>query len=305
MVNPIQVAPEEPNNRNRPINEYGTPKLDELGSCIIRPTITALNFELKPVMFNMLNAAGQFGGHPSEDPHAHLMKFMMISDSFIMAGVTKEALRLMIFPYSLRDLGKDWLDSLQPQSINTWEDLTGKFLRKFFPPPKTTKLRNDILGFRQLDQESLYEAWERFKEMLKKCQHHGIAEYILMQTFYNGLHGPTRALVDATAGGTMLSKSYDESWEILDTMAYNNHSWTSERATSAKSTPERLELDAITALSAQMAILSNKVDKLGQKPEVVQQVQFMPSSCVTCGGAHTYDMCPGNPEAVNYLGNNY
>ncbi|KAL3820296.1 hypothetical protein ACJIZ3_006201 [Penstemon smallii] len=242
MVNPIQIAPDEPNNRNRPINEYGTPKLDELGSSIIIPTITAPNFELKPVMFNMLNAAGQFGGHSSEDPHAHLKKFMMISDSFIISGVTKDALRLMLFPYSLRDLGKDWLDSLQPQSITSWEDLTGKVLRKFFPPPKTTKLRNDILAFRQLDQESLYEAWERFKEMLKKCQHNGIAEYILMQTFYNGLHGPTRALVDATAGGAMLSKSYDESWEILDTMAYNNHSWTSERANSAKSTPGRLEL---------------------------------------------------------------
>ncbi|NAW23538.1 hypothetical protein FGF82_23740, partial [Salmonella sp. gx-f9] len=45
---------------------------------------------------------------------------------------------------------------------------------KYFPPNKNAKLRNEITTFQQMDDESLYEAWERYKELLRKCPHHGI-----------------------------------------------------------------------------------------------------------------------------------
>ncbi|GJX92689.1 reverse transcriptase domain-containing protein [Tanacetum coccineum] len=48
-----------------------------------------------------------------------------------------------------------------------------KFINFFFPPSKTTNLRNEITNFRQIAQESFSEAWERFKELLRKCPHHG------------------------------------------------------------------------------------------------------------------------------------
>nr|GFB38586.1 zinc finger, CCHC-type [Tanacetum cinerariifolium] len=51
-------------------------------------------------------------------------------------------------------------------SITTWEDLTTRFLAQFFPPGRTVKLRNDILMFQQHHEESLSEAWTRFKDLL-------------------------------------------------------------------------------------------------------------------------------------------
>ncbi|GJX90865.1 reverse transcriptase domain-containing protein [Tanacetum coccineum] len=60
-------------------------------------------------------------------------------------------------------------DKEPPNSILTWDDLVSKFINFFFPPSKTTNLRNEITNFRQIAQESFSEAWERFKELLRKC----------------------------------------------------------------------------------------------------------------------------------------
>ncbi|GJR97363.1 MAK10-like protein [Tanacetum coccineum] len=53
-------------------------------------------------------------------------------------------------------------------SITTWEDLTTRFLARFFPQGRTAKLRNDILMFQQHQGESLLKAWTRFKDLLQK-----------------------------------------------------------------------------------------------------------------------------------------
>ena len=89
-----------------------------------------------------------------------------MSDAFKITGASQDALRLRHFPYSLRDRVKAWLNSLPPDSITTWNDLVDKFLTKYFPPTKNAKLRNKITSFHQLEDESLYEAWERFKDVL-------------------------------------------------------------------------------------------------------------------------------------------
>jgi len=54
-------------------------------------------------------------------------------------------------------------------------------------PSKTAKLRDQITRFNQKDGESLYDAWERFKEMLRLCPHHGLEKWLIVHTFYNGL----------------------------------------------------------------------------------------------------------------------
>ncbi|GKE48361.1 zinc finger, CCHC-type containing protein, partial [Tanacetum coccineum] len=60
------------------------------------------------------------------------------------------------------------LERLPTGSISTWEDLTTYFLAQFFPPKRTSKLRNDILMLQQHQGESLSEAWTRFKDLLQK-----------------------------------------------------------------------------------------------------------------------------------------
>ena len=63
----------------------------------------ANNFELKLVMFQMLQIVGQFNGLAYEDPHLYLKLFLKISDVFKIVGASQEALGLKLFPFSLRD----------------------------------------------------------------------------------------------------------------------------------------------------------------------------------------------------------
>lgn len=48
--------------------------------------------------------------------------------------------------------------------MTTWEKLAQKFLAKYFSPAKMAELINDITSFSQFEGESLYEAWERYKD---------------------------------------------------------------------------------------------------------------------------------------------
>ena len=94
---------------------------------------------------------------------------------------------------------------------------------KCFLPTKDAKLRNKITSFHQLENESLYDAWERFKKLLMRCPHYGIPYCIQLETFYNNLNPSTRLMVDASANETLLSKSYNEAYEILEWIANNNY----------------------------------------------------------------------------------
>ncbi|GKD69573.1 reverse transcriptase domain-containing protein, partial [Tanacetum coccineum] len=89
-------------------------------------------------------------------------------------GVADDALRLYLFPYSLTHHATAWFDRLPKNSIYTFQEMASKFLSKYFPPSIVTKLRNDISNFRQLPDESLFEAWERYKLSIDRCQNHNM-----------------------------------------------------------------------------------------------------------------------------------
>jgi len=69
-------------------------------------------------------------------------------------------------------------------------------------------LRDQITRFTQKDRESLYDAWDRFKEMLRLCPHHGLEKWLIVHTFYNGLLYTTKMTFDAVAGGALINKNY-------------------------------------------------------------------------------------------------
>ena len=60
-------------------------------------------------------------------------------------------------------------------------------------------------------------------------------------------------------------------------------------------------IDAITALSAQVTSLTNMVKAMTSAPAAVKQVAEL--FCVYCGEEHDFDNCLGNPVSVNYVGN--
>nr|GEV54001.1 DNA-directed DNA polymerase [Tanacetum cinerariifolium] len=62
----------------------------------------------------------------------------------------------------------------------------------FFPPSKTTNLHNEITRFQQRFDESFYEAWDRFIDLLRACPHHGFSELHQLDTFYNALNSKSK-----------------------------------------------------------------------------------------------------------------
>ncbi|GKE21311.1 reverse transcriptase domain-containing protein [Tanacetum coccineum] len=103
----------------------------------------------------------QFHGLPGDDANKYLDKFLHVTQSIKVNGVTDDALRLYLFPYSLTQHGTAWFDRLPRNSITTFQQMAKMFLGKYFPPSMVTKLRNEITNFRQRPDESLFEAWDR------------------------------------------------------------------------------------------------------------------------------------------------
>ncbi|XP_073148093.1 uncharacterized protein [Henckelia pumila] len=302
MAKHLEDNQENNDEEHRSLLEYAQPSIHSMMSSIVRPRIQANNFEIKPAIIQMIQTSIQFGGTPTDDPNVHIANFLEICDTFKHNGVTDDAIRLRLFPFSLRDKAKSWLNSLPAGSITTWEEMGQAFLSKYFPPSKTVKMRNDIINFGQLDHEMLYEAWERFKDLTRRCPHHDLPIWIQVQTFYNGLFPSNRAMIDAAAGGTLMRKTPEEAYELLEEMATNSYQWQAE-----SNIPRRIvhhEVHDFTAIAAQVEKLNRKIDGMSTLSMSVETI-----SCELCGGGHLRPDCQtGNQfmssiEQAKFVGN--
>nr|GFA70031.1 reverse transcriptase domain-containing protein [Tanacetum cinerariifolium] len=95
-------------------------------------------------------------------------------------------------------------------------DLVSKFINQFFPPSKTTNLRNEITRFQQRFDESFYEAWDRFNDLLRACPHHRFSEFHQLDTFYNALNTTDQDSLNSAAGGNFLDKMPRECLKIIE-----------------------------------------------------------------------------------------
>nr|GEX20908.1 reverse transcriptase domain-containing protein [Tanacetum cinerariifolium] len=100
---------------------------------------------------------------PGDDANRHIDKFFKITQHMKQNGISDDALRLSLFPYSLTHHAIAWYDRLLRNFIHSSDDMMMKFLLNYFPPSMVTKLRNEITKFEQKPHESLFEAWERYK----------------------------------------------------------------------------------------------------------------------------------------------
>ncbi|KAL4367757.1 hypothetical protein GQ457_05G018510 [Hibiscus cannabinus] len=254
--------------RPRPIRDYLVPILDYLNPAILAPKIQAAHFELKPLMFDMLNSIGKFGGAPHEDARQHIHAFLEVCDCFRQQGVHEDVLKLKLFPYSLHDRARAWWIGLPVGSIGSWANLCKRFLLQHNPPKMHTQLRNDIASFRQADDESMFECWDKYKELLRNCTNHGFHDCTQVMIFYNGVNAPTRMMLDASANGTLLKKSPEEAFDILDRIANNDYQFHSSRLGSGRRTHERLDLDVNYSVSAQLLAITNMLKNLQHPSQV-------------------------------------
>nr|GEU46984.1 retrovirus-related Pol polyprotein from transposon 17.6 [Tanacetum cinerariifolium] len=130
-------------------------------------------------------------------------------------GVPSTSVKLMLFLFSLEGAAQIWLDKEPPRLILTWDDLVSKFINQFFPPSKTTNLRNEITRFQQRFDESFYEAWDRFNDLLRACPHHGFSKLHQPDTFYNALNTTDLDSLNSAASGNFLDKIPRECLKII------------------------------------------------------------------------------------------
>nr|GEU86788.1 reverse transcriptase domain-containing protein [Tanacetum cinerariifolium] len=177
--------------------------MEGYGEAIVIPEILAENFEIKINLLQLVQT-NKFHGFERDNPHTHISNFKRMTSTLKYKDVPNDAIKLMLFPYSLEGAARIWYEKEPPNSILSWDDLVNKFVNQFFAPSKTTHLKNEISRFTQKFKDTFGEAWERFKEMLRACPNHGFSELTQTDTFYNGLNEQDQDSFNAEAGGNLL-----------------------------------------------------------------------------------------------------
>ncbi|GJV13302.1 reverse transcriptase domain-containing protein [Tanacetum coccineum] len=167
---------------------------------IVVPPIPAEHFELKHSLINLITSTLKY------------------------KDVPETSIKLMLFPFSIDGSARIWLDKEPSRSILTWDDLVSKFINHFFPPSKTTSLQDEISNFNQKFEETFSEAWDRFKDLLLACPHHGFTELHQLDTFYNGLNPSDQDSLNSAAGGNLLARSAQDVLKIIKNKSKIRHS---------------------------------------------------------------------------------
>lgn len=108
--------------------------------------INANNFTLHHGLITMVQA-NQFSGRSESDPNSHLKTFVDVCDTTRINRVSKDAIHLRMFPFSLRDRAKHWFDGIDRSNIYSWADLRKQFLDTYFPPCLAQKVMDEINHF--------------------------------------------------------------------------------------------------------------------------------------------------------------
>ncbi|GJT61598.1 ribonuclease H-like domain-containing protein [Tanacetum coccineum] len=169
---------------------------------------------------------------------------------------------LRAFPMSLIGAVSHWLRNKPSSSITTWEDLKTKFLSKYCPPTRTAKKMEEINNFQQEPDESLYQAWERFKELLMKCPQHYLTECRRGAI-------PSKTVADAKVAIQVIAE-YSQKW-------HNGTSRTRSTETS----------DRLAVIQAQLNNLGREIKKVNEKVYAAQV------GCEQCKGGGYKATAPG------------
>ncbi|GJU18019.1 hypothetical protein Tco_1145985 [Tanacetum coccineum] len=155
--------------------------------------------------------------------------------------------------------------------------------KPFFGLDKEEPLENQ-------DPHFYFEAWDRFKDLLRACPHHGFLKLHQLDTFYNALNSNDQDSLNSTAGGNFLDKMPRDCLAIIESKSkvhYSRDKAIVANVGTSSSTP---------GVSPDVAELKDMVkalllDKKNQS-QALATVKAVEESCVTCGGAHSYRNCP-------------
>nr|GEU77767.1 reverse transcriptase domain-containing protein [Tanacetum cinerariifolium] len=242
---------------------------------IVVPPILVEHFELKHSLINMMTS-DQFFGLEKDNPHDHICWFNKITSTIKYKDVPNLAIKLMLFPFSLAGAARHWLEKEPPCSILTWEDLVSKFINEFFPPSRTTNLRNEIFNFQQRFDESFHEAWDRYKDIL-----------------------PDQDSLNSAADGNLLERRTQDVLSIIENKSKvrnsRNKSIVSQVKPSDANSSSSSEIAKLThAVNQQTSVVTTAMTAILKQFQATSPPAFVKAIeeiCVTCDGAHPYYQC--------------
>nr|GEY99946.1 reverse transcriptase domain-containing protein [Tanacetum cinerariifolium] len=91
------------------------------GDVIVLPAILAENFELKVGLLALVTSS-QFHGFERDDPHSHIRWFNKITSTLKYKNVPHEAIKLMLFPFSLEGAARIWHEKEPPHALTIIEN---------------------------------------------------------------------------------------------------------------------------------------------------------------------------------------
>ncbi|GJR76482.1 hypothetical protein Tco_0088847 [Tanacetum coccineum] len=205
---------------------------------IVIPAILAENFELKVGLLQLVTSS-QFHGFERDNPHAHIRWFNKITSTLKYKNVPHDAIKLMLFLFSLEGPARIWLENEPPCSILTWEDLVSN------------------------------EAWDRFKELLRKCPHHGFSELHQIDTFYNALTQSDQDSLNAAAGGSLLNRTPRDDLTIIENKSKvrtsRNKLIISKVSTTSSSSSPSLDIAALIDIVKELVLMKRLINKLPER----------------------------------------
>ncbi|KAM3333353.1 hypothetical protein ACQJBY_028437 [Aegilops geniculata] len=186
---------------------FATPRNSFMHELIAQLDVDAAEFEIKPTLVSMVQR-DQFELCASEDADMQLHNFSELCNMTRIRDYEHDALKLHLFPFSLREKAKESLMALPRGNITSWIECCSNCLSKFCPSVNIMQLRSQITSFKQEEREPLVLVWDCMKEAIRNCPNHGMKEWLILHIFYNSLTPMSKIMLDTTAGGTITEKNH-------------------------------------------------------------------------------------------------
>jgi len=136
------------NNRVRTLGDHMNPTRTSAPSCIVFSPYTS-HFNFKPDIIQLLSF---FHGLD----YLHLREFEEVCNTYNDLNYSMNTIRLKLFPFSLKDKAKTWLQNLRSGSIRAWDEMQQQFLKKFFPSHRTNSFERKLTTFTKKPGETFY-----------------------------------------------------------------------------------------------------------------------------------------------------
>ncbi|GJU35196.1 hypothetical protein Tco_1183550 [Tanacetum coccineum] len=163
----------------------------------------------------------------------------------------------------------------------------------YFPSPSPELQRGkqlkEIQNFKKEGDETFYQAWERYNDLLYKCLTYDLNNHQKVNIFYKGLDNMTRKLLNSQ--GPIPNKTPDHALTVIQTMTGHSQKWHD------RSTSRRVGNDCSDGITT----ITNKLDSLGRDMKKLKDNVQLSKAIFTKEGLPLYTPFYYSPKEIEYF----